>query len=156
MISFKLEDGDFILGGDGHFVRVSGVELLKQKIKKILSTNKENVLNFGEIPFRYNPNYGTDINYIRQLMPIFTIEDARKAIQTEIRNVILNYANIQSYTFRYGLSPDEMLSDATVIANVIVDNTAVKRVIIMYEVELVTASGRTETLEGELTSPLGG
>lgn len=156
MISFKLENGDFRLGGDGHFVRVRGVELLKQKIKKILYTNKENVLNVGAIPFRYNPNYGTDVNYIRQLMPIFTTEDARQAVQTEIRNVILTYANIQNSTIGYGLSPEETLVDATVVASVVVDNTVSKRVIILYEVELVTASGKTETLEGELTSPLGG
>lgn len=156
MISFLFENGDYRLEGDGHFTRVTGVELLKQKIRKILFTNKENVLNAGGIPFRYNPTYGTDINYIRQLLPIFTSEDARQAVQNEIRNVILNYANIQNSTLQYGLSSEETMVDATVVASIVVENTPAKRVVILYELEIVTASGKTESMEGEISSTLGG
>lgn len=156
MLSFKLENGDFRLYGDGKLERIQGVSLLKQKIRKILYTNQENVLNAGSIPFRYNATYGTNVNYIRQLLPVFTSEDARKAVQSEIRNTILAYVKIQNTTIGYGLSADETLVDANVLASITVDESAVKRVIILYEVELITASGKTETFEGELSSPLGG
>lgn len=156
MLSFKLDNGDFRLKGDGQLERISGVELLKQKVRKALFTNKENILNSGAIPFRYNPNYGQNVNYIRQLLPIFTSEDARQAVQSEIRNALLEYAKIQNTAIGYGLTADETLVDANVLASIVIDNSAVKRVVIVYEAELITASGKTETFEGEISSPLGG
>ena len=148
MISFKFQNGDFSLDSHGGLQRVTGVDSLKQSIGKVLMTDKENILNEGEIPFRYNPDYGTNLNYIKQLSPIFTIDDAKKAVQEEVRSVLLDFAKTQTTKLKYGLTQDEIMADATItVTAAMAQSDGPKRILINFEVAVVSASGKTTNLE---------
>lgn len=145
MISFKFADGDWQLNGSGKLRRVSGPALLLQHIKKILETEKQNIINASSIPFRYNPQYGQNLSFIRNLVPIFTTEDARQAVQTDVRQTITKYAEIQAEKMKLDLDPSETLVDATVLA--LANKNESGNLAISYNLELVNANGETRQLE---------
>jgi len=148
MTSFRFQDGDWRLAGTGKLERVSGTDLLLQHVDKIQNTDKQNPVNEYEIPFRYNPNYGQNLKFIRSLNPIFTVEDALQAVKNDIREMLIKYAQIQRNKQTLRLAPEETLVDASIITTLNKSNTdGVERYEIKYELELINAAGQSTNFE---------
>ena len=65
MISFTVKERDWVLLPSRKLQVNSDYESIIQCLEKIFSTDKQNVINGTSIPFRYNPNYGNNLNYVR-------------------------------------------------------------------------------------------
>lgn len=155
MITFKFVNGDFVLSPTGKLETVSGFEALKKNIQKILVTYKENSSN-TVLPNRYNPNYGTNIPFLRAILGPVTRDELINAIQDELVSTILYYTNnIQpEKSSIVGFTPDAYLKDADVtVYPDLEDNGVTKVPIIRYEVEIVSAgSNKNTTLDNNVQS----
>lgn len=150
MVSFKVVNGDWVLTDSGNLETISGAPRLKQKIIKIMTTSKLNAFNESEILYRYNPEYGQNLNFISALTGVLTPEGRVSTVQDMVKEAIVKYVKIQSTTIKYGLPADEALVDGNVLAYLdrsrLEDGT--ERLSVKYELELTTKIGVTSTLLG--------
>ncbi len=149
MISLRFVDSDWVLLSTGKVELISGPNRFRQNISKILKSDKENTINIGEIPFRYNPLFGTNIVFINALNDILTIEDALEATKAEVREAIIKYLEIQLEKQLLQLDDSEILADATVRALANRDTTTIpNRIVIIYTATMEMKDGETITIEG--------
>jgi len=149
MISLRFVENDWVLLSTGKVELISGLSRFRQSISKILKSDKENTINIGEIPYRYNPLFGTNIVFINVLNDILTIEDAIEATKAEVREAIIKYLEIQLEKQLLQLDDSEILADATVTALANRDTTTIpNRIVIIYTATMEMKDGATITIEG--------
>ncbi|MEO0074798.1 MAG: hypothetical protein ABIK31_01630 [candidate division WOR-3 bacterium] len=142
MITFKFQNGDFSIDASGKLETVTGFEILRKNINKLLSTYKESSAN-TMMYNRYNPNYGHNIPFLRSVLVTSTQEELISSIQDELNSCILYYTNnIQPEKQSIpGFTADSYLKDADVtVYPSEEDNGYAKIPIIRYEVEIVSAA----------------
>jgi hypothetical protein len=142
MISFRFVDGDWRLAGNGRVQRATDSEVLNQDIGKILNTDKQNALNGTEIPFRYNEFYGHNINFVRALRNLTTVEATISAVKGEVKDALMYLMGLHVQKRRLGLSEAGQIADAEVIAYAerITENNIEKQVI-KYNLKIATMEG---------------
>jgi len=152
MTSFQVLDNDWVLNSSGRLQEVSGPTRLIQNFKKLLQTSKENAVNAGTIIFRYNPNYGTNLEFVQVLNKLLSIEEAVPAIKQEIKDAVILYTSIQSEKLKLELDPSEVLVDSTVLVTPeleVIDG--IERIVIRYEIEIVTQDGEVNLLDNSIS-----
>lgn len=151
MVTFKLErDNDWSLD-DGKLIRAEGSEILNQNIIKLQSTDKENSLNRNTIPYRYNPEYGTNLNFTRVLSNINSIEDAIQTVKDEVTNSLVYYSRIQKEKQELGLPLEATMVDAEVFAySERIREEGRDMVVIKYEQTIVSGDGNRSEFTGEV------
>jgi len=144
MISFTVKERDWVLLPSRKLQVNSDYESMIQGLEKIFSTDKQNVINGTSIPFRYNPNYGNNLNYVRALNPLIGVDEAVNAVRDEARETIINYTRIQKDKIARGLGDDGIIVDAVVDAfKTRVTEFGVTRDVIKWNAEINTRSGKT-------------
>lgn len=144
MLSFTVQERDWVILPSRKLRVNSDYESMIQGIEKIFSTDKQNVINGSNIPFRYNPNYGNNLNYVRALNPLLGADETVNAVREEARDTIINYTRIQRDKIAKGLGDDGIIVDAVVDAEKVrVNEFGVIRDVIKWTAEINTRSGNT-------------
>jgi hypothetical protein len=147
MISFTVQEHDWVILPSRKLRINSDHEAMIQGLEKIFSTDKQNVIN-NSIPFRYNPNYGNNLRYIKALNPLLGVEETVNAVRDEVRDTIINYTRIQKDKIARGLGDDGIIVDAVADAYQIrINEFGVTRDIIRWTLEINTRSGKVISKE---------
>lgn len=146
MITFKMEDGDYVINSAGRLTREEGFGILQKNINKILRTYKESAYN-SSILFRYNPNYGVNIPFLRALNGINTEADQITAIQDDLTETVLYYDKLQREKIKYGITNDSLMSDSDITVYSVEETSGgIRRKVIKYDVEVVASNSSQQQL----------
>lgn len=149
MISFTVQDKDWVILPSKKLRQNSDHESMIQGIEKIFTVDKQNNINSSQIPFRYNPNYGNNLNYIKALNPLIGVDETINAVRDEARDTLINYARIQKDKIAKGLGDDGIMVDSKVDASKVrVSDYGIERDVIQWSAEINTKSGNTINKEG--------
>lgn len=150
MISFKFEGNDFVLTPRGKLQQNQGVEILTQSINKIIRTSQESIAN-SNIPFRYNPKFGTNTPFIQSLTGALTENAIVSELRNDLNSVILYADKLQRTKLKYGMAASSLFTDADVnVYPYMVDTgyNGQKKKVMQYEIEVKAKDGNIETFSG--------
>jgi type IV secretory pathway TrbF-like protein len=150
MISFKFENNDFVLTPRGKLQQNFGTEIIVQSINKIIRTSQESIAN-SNIPFRYNPKFGTNTPFIQALTGALSEDAIISELRNDLNNTILYADKLQRTKLRYGLAPGSLFTDADVNVYPYMVDTGVngqKQKVMKYDLEVKAKDGKIETFSG--------
>jgi hypothetical protein len=143
MVSFTVKEHDWVILPSRKLRVNSDYESMIQGLEKIFSTDKQNVINGNSIPFRYNPNYGNNLRYIKALNPLLGVQETVNAVRDEVRDTVINYTRIQKDKIASGLGDDGIIVDAVADASKVrITEFGVTRDVIKWTLEINTKSGK--------------
>lgn len=154
MISLKFEGNDFVLTPRGKLQQNTALEILSQSITKIIKTSQESVAN-SNIPFRYNPKYGTNTPFIQALTGALTEDAIVSELRNDINNTILYADKLQRTKLRYGLAAGSLFTDADVNVFPFMVDTGIngqKQKVMKYEIEIKAKDGTIQSFSGNAGS----